>query len=196
MQNIGYEALLKRGGRGAEEAAKAERQVERRSGEVVLCRLHTLRRPLCSRKDPTSEAREDRVGLGEVGRAGLEGEKLTTHAGWHSLGIHRQLEKGNSCQVREPLAETPRLSSGVVISAGSPTWLGLTQRVRARAGIQVGEGWGAARAAGRAAQLTWRHRGRKVIQVAYGSLGRSRHQIFIKGVGFALAATPRSWGCG
>lgn len=80
--------------------AKVERQVECRSGEVALHRLWAARRPLLFQEDPSSEAREDRVGVGECGgETGLEGERL--RAGWRSLGIHEQLEKGNSCQVRE-----------------------------------------------------------------------------------------------
>ena len=52
--------------------AKVERQVECRSGEVALHRLWAARRPLLFQEDPSSEGREDRVGVGEWGgnRAG------------------------------------------------------------------------------------------------------------------------------
>ena len=55
--------------------------------------------PFSSRRTPVLRVERTELGLESGGETGLEGERL--RAGWRSLGIHGQLEKGNSCQVRE-----------------------------------------------------------------------------------------------
>lgn len=77
------------------------RQVKCRSEEVVLQRLWAVRRPLFSWRTQVLRPERTKWRLESWGKTVLEREKLRIHTGWHGLGIHRELEKGNSCQVRE-----------------------------------------------------------------------------------------------
>lgn len=114
-------------------------------------------------------------------------------AAWASVGNSRRgipAKSGN-----EPLAETAWLSSGGVISVCWPHLAGAHSMGKWKSKELGGEGlagWGAARSLGRAAWLTWSLEPGKSLLWPVAPHGEVSTRFPSRGVGFALAVTPRS----